>query len=154
RINLATAGQSDPMVARSRFQSAVERVRHLKWHIQMNTSLGVISGIKDLVEASPIPVVFDHFGGAQAALGVTQTGWADLVTLVRNGKAYVKVSAPYSVSVQPPDFADVAPLAQALVAANPDRILWGTDWPHTTSKSSPLRPPTDITPLNAFDDGR
>ena len=52
----------------------------------MNTNLVVIAGIKDLVESSPIPVVFDHFGGAQASLGVAQTGWADLVDLVRSGK--------------------------------------------------------------------
>jgi len=154
RINLATVGQNDPMVARRLFQSSVERVRHLKWHIQMNTNLTVIAGIKDLVEASPIPVVFDHFGGAQAALGVTQSGWADLLSLVRTGKAYVKLSGEYGISTQPPDYPDVAPFAQALVATNPDRVLWGTDWPHTNSKSSRARSATEITPFTSFDDGR
>jgi predicted TIM-barrel fold metal-dependent hydrolase len=154
RLNLATARQNDPMVARRRFQAAVERVRPLNWHIQMNTSLAVIRGIKDLVEASPVPVVFDHFGGAQAALGLDQPGWADLVALVRSGKAYVKVSGAYSLSLQAPDYPDVAPFARALVAANPDRILWGSDWPHTNSKASPARPPSEITPLNPIDDGR
>src|SRR5208282_1073018 len=102
-------------------------------------NLPVISGLKDLVAASPVPVVFDHFGGAQASLGVAQTGWSDLMDLVRAGKAYVKLSGEYGVSAQPPDFPEVAPLAKALVAANPERILWGTDWPHTNSKSSRAR---------------
>ena len=152
RLNLATVGQSDPLVARRLFQSAVDRVRHLKWHIQMYARLTVIAGIKDLIESSPIPVVFDHFGGAQASLGLTQPGWADLVDLVRSGKAYVKMSAAYRVSTLPPDYPDAAPLARALVAANPDRILWGTDWPHTNSTSS--GPATEITPLLPIDDGR
>ena len=154
RINLATVGQRDPILARKLFETSLERIHHLKWHIQMNTDLSVITGVKDLVQASTIPVVFDHFGGAQAALGPEQAGFGDLLALVRAGKAYVKLSGEYGISTQAPDYPDVAPLAQALVAANPDRILWGTDWPHTSSKSSPPRPPTEITPLTPFDDGR
>jgi len=152
RLNLATVGQTDPQVARRLFQSAVDRVRRLKWHIQIYADLPVISGIKDLVASSPVPVVFDHFGGARAALGLTQPGWTDLVDLVRSGKSYVKLSAAYRVSAEPPDYPDVAPFAKALVAANPDRILWGTDWPHTNSNSS--RPATEISPSLAIDDGR
>ena len=58
----------------------------------------MITAIKDLVAASPVPVVFDHFGGAQAALGVEQPGFADLVELVKSGKAYVKISGAYRAS--------------------------------------------------------
>jgi predicted TIM-barrel fold metal-dependent hydrolase len=152
RLNLATVGQNGPRVARSLFQSAVDRVLHLKWHIQIYADLPVIAGIKDLVESSPVPVVFDHFGGTRASIGLTQPGWTELVDLVRSGKSYVKLSAAYRVSTQPPDYPDVAPFAKALVAANPDRILWGTDWPHTNSTSS--RPATEVTPLFAIDDGR
>lgn len=154
RINLATVGQNDPIVARRLFETSLERVRHLKWHIQINTNLTVIKGITDLVDTSPIPAVFDHFGGAEAAFGTGQAGFSDLLALVRAGKAYVKISGEYGISTQAPDYPDVAPLAQALVAANPDRILWGTDWPHTNSKLSPPRPPAEITPFTPFDDGR
>ena len=152
RLNLATVGLSDPQIARRLFQSAADRVRRLKWHVQIYADLPVIAGIKDLVAASPVPVVFDHFGGARASFGLTQPGWTDLVGLVHSGKAYVKLSAAYRVSTQPPDYPDVAPFAKALVAANPDRILWGTDWPHTNSTSS--RPATEVTPLLAIDDAR
>ena len=152
RLNLATIGQNDPASARRSFQGAVERVRRLNWHIQMFTSLSVIVAIKDLVEAAPIPVVFDHFGGAQASLGVAQSGWADLIDLVRSGKAFVKLSAAYRMSTQAPDYPDVAPFARALVAANPDRILWGSDWPHPNSR--PTGSAMNITPLLAIDDGR
>src|SRR5258708_4838380 len=85
RLNLATGGVSDPAIGRPRFQAAVDRVKNRNWHIQMFTGLGMISGIKDLVAASPVPVVFDHFGGAVAKLGAEQPGFADMLELVRAG---------------------------------------------------------------------
>jgi predicted TIM-barrel fold metal-dependent hydrolase len=154
RLNLATGGTSDPAVGRQRFQAALERMKKRGWHIQMFTSLAIISGIKDLVLSSPIPIMFDHFGGAKAALGLEQPGFSDLVELVRSGKAYVKISGAYRASTQGPDFADVVPLAKALIAASRERIVWGTDWPHPNSVTPAGGKPTDVTPLFQIDDGR
>jgi predicted TIM-barrel fold metal-dependent hydrolase len=153
RLNLATGGVSDPAVGRPRFQAAVERVKNRGWHIQLFTSLAMISAIKDLVAASPVPVVFDHFGGAQAALGPEQPGFSDLLELVKSGKAHVKISGAYRASKLGPDYADAAPLARALIAANSDRIVWGTDWPHPDSVTPPGKKPSDVTPLFQIDDG-
>src|ERR1700674_964861 len=83
RLNLATGGVNDPAVGRPRFQAAVERVKARGWHVQLFTNLAMISAIRDLVDASPVPVVFDHFGGAQAALGPEQPGFADLLELAQ-----------------------------------------------------------------------
>jgi predicted TIM-barrel fold metal-dependent hydrolase len=152
RLNLATSGQNDPSAARKRFQAAVDRVKARRWHVQMYTNLAVISSIKEQVLASPVPVVFDHFGGAQAALGPTQPGFDDLLELLRSGHAYVKISGAYRASKQGPDYPDAAPLAKALIAANPDRVVWGTDWPHPNSASG--RPANEVTPLFQIDDGR
>lgn len=152
RLNLATAGGNDPLAGRKRFEAAVERAQKRKWYIQMYTSLAVISSIKDLVSASPVPAVFDHFGGARAELGTAQPGFADLLDLVRSGKAYVKISGAYRASRLAPDYPDAAPLARALIAANADRIVWGTDWPHPDSSSG--NPATQVTPLLQIDDGR
>jgi predicted TIM-barrel fold metal-dependent hydrolase len=154
RLNLATGGVNDPTVGRPRFQTAVERVKARNWHVQLFTSLAMISAIKDLVAASPVPVVFDHFGGAQAEPGVEQPGFSDLLQLVKSGKAYVKISGAYRASKLAPDYPDAAPLAQALIAANADRIIWGTDWPHPDSSTVPGRKPTDVAPLFQIDDGR
>jgi predicted TIM-barrel fold metal-dependent hydrolase len=154
RLNLATGGTSDPNVGRARFLAGVGRVKNRNWHIQLYTGLPMISALKDSFAASPVPVVFDHFGGAQAALGVDQPGFADLLELVKSGKAYVKISGAYRASKLGPDFADAAPLARALIAANPDRIVWGTDWPHPDSVTPAGKQPTDVTPLHQIDDGR
>jgi predicted TIM-barrel fold metal-dependent hydrolase len=153
RLNLETAGQTDPEIGRKRFQAAVERIKGRKWHIQIYARLTVIEGIKDLVASAPMPVVFDHFGGMQAALGAEQPGFASLMTLIRTGKAYVKISAPYRTSIEAPEYPDVAPLARALVASNPERILWGSDWPHP-GLPVPGRSNSEITPFFQIDDGR
>lgn len=154
RLNLATGGTSDPSVGRARFRSAVDRVKRRNWHVQMFTSLAIISAIKDLVAASPVPVVFDHFGGALGELGPEQPGFADLLELVRSGKAYVKISGAYRASKLAPDYPDAVPLARALIAANSERIISGTDWPHPNSTPTPGRKPTDLAPLYQIDDGR
>jgi predicted TIM-barrel fold metal-dependent hydrolase len=75
------------------------------------------------------------------------------MTLLRTGKAYVKISAPYRASTEAPDYPDVAPLAKALVAFNPQRILWGSDWPHPGTPV-PGRSLAEITPFFQIDDGQ
>jgi predicted TIM-barrel fold metal-dependent hydrolase len=142
RINLARSGVNDPNVGRARLQGAIARVKARGWHVQIYTNLALISSIKDLVAGSPLPVVFDHFGGAEASLGLEQPGWSDLVELVKTGKAYVKISGAYRLSKQSPDFPDAVPFARSLIAANADRIVWGTDWPHP------------LTPRLQIEDGR
>jgi predicted TIM-barrel fold metal-dependent hydrolase len=154
RLNLATGGVNDPNVGRPRFTAAVERMKARGWHVQLYTSLPMITAIKDLVLAAPVPVVFDHFGGAQAALGVEQPGFSDLVELVKSGKAYVKISGAYRSSKLEPDYKDCVPLAKALIEANADRIVWGTDWPHPDPVTPPGRQVTEVTPLFQIDDGR
>ncbi len=133
---------------------STEGTKNLNWHVQMFTNLAVISGIKDLVLDSAVPVVFDHFGGTNAALGLNQPGFSDLLELLRSGKAYVKISGAYRASTQGPDYADVTPFARAFIDANAERVIWGSDWPHPGTTPPPGHLPTDVTPLLQIDDGR
>lgn len=154
RINLATVGQDNAALARTRFQAAVERAESRHWHIQMYVGPAVIAAIKDLVLDSPVPVVFDHFGGIDAARGFQQPGFEDLVALVHSGKAYVKISGAYRASMLAPDYPDLKPFAQVLISANSDRVIWGTDWPHPNSNPPPGRTATELNPVYQIDDGR
>jgi predicted TIM-barrel fold metal-dependent hydrolase/predicted NBD/HSP70 family sugar kinase len=151
RVNLETSGVADPAQSRRNLAAAVTRVAALGWHVQVYTRLSVVEAVHDDVMQSDVPIVFDHFGGAQAAGGVGQPGFAALLALVRAGKAYVKVSGHYRSSTKAPAFDDVAPLARALIAANPDRIVWGTDWPHP-HHALPGKE-AEITPSFDIDDG-
>jgi predicted TIM-barrel fold metal-dependent hydrolase len=152
RVNLETAGETDPDLSRRNLLAAVERVAPLGWHVQVYTRLSVIAKLGEAVSGLPVPIVFDHFGGAQAALGVEQPGFAELLGLVADGHAYVKVSAAYRSSDQGPAYDDVAPLARALIAANPERIVWGTDWPHPHA-AAPGAAFDEIAPFYDIDDG-
>jgi len=154
RVNLATGGTNDPEEAKRRFNAAVARVKDRCWHVQIYTNASMIPLIKDTLATAPVTLVFDHFGGAQAAAGVDQPGFPELLELVKSGKAYVKISGAYRASKLAPEYTDVIPFAKALIAANPDRIIWGSDWPHPDSVTPPGKKTTDVTPLLQIDDGK
>ncbi len=154
RINLEQAGVFDPAVSAGRLIAAVRQIGGRPWHLQVYSRLAVIAPLQEQFAALPFPVVFDHFAGAQAALGPQQPGFAAVLDLVASGKAYVKISGAYRASDRAPDYPDVAPLARALIAANPDRLVWGSDWPHPDSAIVPGRAATDIAPAQPIDDGR
>ncbi|MGH6665649.1 MAG: amidohydrolase family protein [Pseudolabrys sp.] len=80
--------------------------------------------------ARDMPVIVDHYGMVDASRGVNEPNFQALLKLVGEGHAHVKVSAPYRVSKLYPDYADARALHHALVAVNPERLMWGTDFPH------------------------
>lgn len=151
RINLGTAEDTNLDHARRHFKSAIEQIQDRKWHVQIYAALPVIAGLAELILASPVPVVFDHFGGAKGALGVQQPGFDKLLEFVRSEKVYVKISGAYRASDKQPDYPDVVPLARALIKANPHRILWGSDWPHPDTGAG--RKPSEVSPSLRIDDG-
>lgn len=146
RLNLATAAPTDSTAARDRFSATVSRLKRLNWHLQIYVRSADVSNFKELILASPVPVVIDHVGGAEQSLGAAQPGYSDLVDVVRQGKAYVKITHRFLSQGDSPD------LAKPLIAANPDRVLWGTDWPHTDSDPHRGRKPTDLSPFQNIDD--
>jgi len=154
RLNFATSGVRDPAAARRLLVAAAARVAPLGWHVQTYTSLAVIEALAGELAALPLPLVVDHFGGARAEEGPSHSGFGTLLALLRAGRAYVKLSAPYRVSRRG-DHADVAPLARALIAANAENCLWGSDWPHPGGGEGKGAARRDgIEPFWSVDDGR
>jgi predicted TIM-barrel fold metal-dependent hydrolase len=153
RENVETAGVIDPAAAWSRIEATARRIEPLGWHLQIFTRLTVIEALEAKLATLPVPVVIDHFGRADAALGPEQSGFDALRRLIGSGKAYVKLSASYRISTLA-DHADAASLARALCAENPDRLVWGTDWPHPGGGGArdPLHR-NGIEPFQPIDDG-
>jgi predicted TIM-barrel fold metal-dependent hydrolase len=149
RVNLESYGESDPAIAGRHLQHAAERVARLGWHVQTYTNLAILATLHDTILKLPTTLVVDHFGRPKAALGTAQPGFAELLALLRSGKVYVKISAPYRISQQL-HYTDAAPIARAMIAANPDRVVWGTDWPHPGAAE---RNPAVIEPFRPEDDG-
>ena len=147
RLNLATAGVTDPSVATNAINAFAPRFVPLGWHIQINTGLPVVQAIAPTIAHLQVPVVFDHMANLEAEKGVNQPGFGAFVELVKSPNVYVKLSAPYNLSKRP-DWADVVPFAKALIAAAPNRMLWGTNWPHPGNARGDIR---EITPYQVVD---
>lgn len=150
RMNLATFGIRDPRQAAEAIHSFAPRFAPLGWHIQINTELPVIAGLAPMVGDVGVPIVFDHMGNLEAEKGLGQPGFAALIDLVKARNTYVKLSAPYNLSKQQ-DWSDVVPFAKALIAAGPDRMLWGTNWPHPGGARGDINA---ITPYQVVDNAK
>ena len=98
RVNLETGGVHDPAAAGRGLREAAARAAPLGWHVQTYTNMGVIAALREVMADLPVPLVIDHFGRAQARLGLLQPGFADLLALVKAGRAYVKLSAPHRLA--------------------------------------------------------
>ena len=102
----------------------------LGWHLQLWID------VKDLPDTIPtltslgLPVVIDHMGRTDARAGTSSPGFQSLLRLVGDGGCWVKLSGAHRLSMQAPDYPDVRLFHEALLRANPDRLIWGTDWPH------------------------
>lgn len=153
RLNFGGLGSSDPAAARQRFRDAVARVKALNWHIQLSVQPGTIEALREDLASAPVSFVIDHFGEPSAGKGLEQPGFKTVVNLVKSGKAYVKLSNADVLSARP-DLSDLAPFARALVSANPQRVLWGTAWPHPGSATVAGRKSTDLAPNRQVDDGK
>ena len=109
--------------------AVADRIAELGWHVQLLIDGRDLPGLAGRLRALPTDVVIDHMGHIPAA-ELEHPGNRTLLDLVRGRRCWVKLSGTYRISTRAPRYADAAPLARALIAAAPDRMVWGTDWPH------------------------
>lgn len=129
RVNLVfKAGRGFETAAR-----LAPRLREMGWHIQFLVDVSALPDLRARVAGLGVPVVFDHIGHVPAARGADDPGFRAMLSLLREGTAWVKISGAYRMTAPggTPPYADVAPFAAAAIEANPDRIVWASDWPHT-----------------------
>jgi predicted TIM-barrel fold metal-dependent hydrolase len=153
RINLETGKGRDLDAAARLFCDTVEQIEGRGWAIQLWTALPVIAGLAPRLMEQPNEIIIDHFGLAKVAGGVEQEGFSVLLSLMKARKVYVKLSGPYMIS-QRTDYSDITLIAKTLIEAAPDRVIWGSNWPHTSgSTRKPDAKPADIEPFREEDDG-
>jgi predicted TIM-barrel fold metal-dependent hydrolase len=110
-----------------------KRVAGLGWHLQFNVEGEQIVELADLLRRLPTPMVFDHLGNPPLPAGVDHPSHAIVRGLVDKRRAWVKLSGAYSNSkIGPPSYPEATKAAQAFVKAAPERLVWGSDWPHPT----------------------
>ena len=124
------------------------RIAPFGWHLQILIDVSEAPDRVRRLGDLPVPVVIDHLGHMPAARGCDHPGFQALLGLLRDGRAWVKLSAPYRLSIQEgPPYDDVRPLAEALLGAAPDRMVWGSDWPHPAISRPPPQPGRLLDPL-------
>jgi len=112
------------------FQRTVARVKEMGWHLILHLDATDLVEFDALFKKIPVPMVIDHMGRVRAADGLDQQPFKVLLEWMKNERFWVKVCGPERVSSMGPPFTDAVPFARKLIDAAPDRILWGTDWPH------------------------
>ncbi len=130
---------------RALFDRTVERIAPLGWHVRLHLKGDELLEHEELIRTCPVPVTIDHMAHMEIADGLDQAPMVLLLDLLRAGHVWVMISNYDRWSpAGPPDYADALPFIRALLDANPDRCIWGTDWPHIVYKGPDNR--TDILP--------
>ena len=135
RINVSPvkgyeAGFADKITGR--IKRLAERAKGIGWHLQFLSPGWLVQELMPVFKSLPVPFVIDHMGLFPAKEGIENPSFQELLSLLESGQCWVKLTAVYRVSTDMPEFKDATPFAQALIAKAPDRILWGSDYPHVS----------------------
>lgn len=119
-------------------EEMAQRVDPLGWHVQLQMDGRLLPEREVMLRRLPGTLVIDHNGTFRAPVGTDHPGFRSLLGLLERGRTWIKCSAPYMTSrADEPRYGDVAPIAKALIAAAPERIVWGSDWPHPLARPGP-----------------
>jgi 2-pyrone-4,6-dicarboxylate lactonase len=131
-VDLASAMGALPV---DELRQLAQRIASLQWHLELLMHVNEFPNLASDLGDLPVDLVFGHLGYVPTRHTTQDPGFQNLLSLVREGKAWVKLTGPYRISQQSsPPYADVQPFADALLRANPARLLWGSDWPHVMVK--------------------
>ena len=111
-------------------ERVADTIKALGWHVQLLIDGRSLPELAPRLRELPVPMIVDHMGHMPVAEGIDHPGFEALRRLMRDGACWVKLSGAYRLTDAQAPYPDVAPLARSLIAANPDRVVWGTDWPH------------------------
>ncbi len=136
RCNIVDIKQGKGQLPLDMLRALAAKIRPFGWHLEFLMHVDEFPDLDRLLDGFPVDVVFGHLGYMKPGLGPETPGFQSLLRLLRSGRAWVKLTGPYRISSGGMPYADMLPLAHALVAAAPERILWGTDWPHVTVKGA------------------
>jgi 2-pyrone-4,6-dicarboxylate lactonase len=130
RSNIVDLKEGKGQLPLERLRALAERVKPFGWHVEFLMHVDEFPQLDRQLADFPVDVVFGHLGYVPTHKALDTPGFEALLRLMRDGKAWVKLTAPYRLTLSPMPYADAAPLAQALLEAAPERLLWGSDWPH------------------------
>ncbi len=118
------------------YREILAKIAAFDWHIIVYFDAEDLVALAPFFRTIEVPVVIDHMGRVPVEQGTSSTAWELLHKLLTSEEKYwVKISCPERLSKTGPPYADVDVVANSLIETIPDRVLWGTDWPHPNMKS-------------------
>jgi 2-pyrone-4,6-dicarboxylate lactonase len=154
RLNLISAGGPRGTTVAELLTRVAQRIRPLGWHIQIYADLDVIAVNAGTLQALGVDIVLDHMAKIDAHVGVAHPQFGALRRLLDGGRLWVKLSGVYRVSPELHGDAATAALARALIAINPERMVFGTDWPHLANHSRTASTEPPVIDYHPIDYGR
>ena len=137
RVNIVDVKDRKPgTLPMAELTALAQRIAPMSWHMEFLMHCDEFPDIDRSFADFPVDIVLGHLGYMKTSLGVKHAGFQALLRLMQAGKAWVKFTGPYRISTQALPHADTNALAHALIAANAQRVLWGSDWPHVMVKSA------------------
>ena len=130
RLNLVVNNEHNPKVAIQRIME-IDSIIPQAWHIQLHVTINTLGILLEQLKGTNRVFVLDHMGLPNVTNGTQSHEWQSLLHLVETGNLFVKMSAPYLYSLSGPPYLDLDPFLKSLLRIRPDRILWGSNWPHT-----------------------
>ncbi len=132
-IRFSIGDPASRVVSPEMIEPLSKRIADLGWHIQFNMEGEQVVELADILRRLPTPLVFDHLGNPPLPAGIDHPSHAIIRGLIDKGRTWVKLSGAYSnTKIGPPDYPEATRIAQAFVKAAPERLVWGSDWPHPT----------------------
>ena len=146
RINVVDVAEGKGVIPMQSLAQLAGRVKRYGWHVEFLMHADEFPDLDRQFADFPVDIVLGHLGYMKADKGVDQPGYQAMLRLMRQGKCWVKLTGPYRISNAPLPHADTLPYARALLEAAPERVLWGTDWPHVMVKT-PMPNDADLADL-------
>ena len=139
RCNIVDVADQSAGLPIQMLKALAERIKSFGWHLELLMHVNEYPDLAKVFEHFPVDLVFGHFGYTHAKYGVSDKGFQGLLELMRNEQAWVKMTGPYRICDGNLPYTDMRPFNDAVIEANPKRLVWGSDWPHVmVKKEMPL----------------
>ncbi len=135
RCNIVDLAEAKGVLPIKQLTKLANQIAPLGWHLEFLMHINEFPNLSKLLSNFPVPIVLGHLGYLKTNLGIKDPGFQNLMSLMREERAWVKLTGPYRITTEERiPYSDTNPFAYALIAANSRQVVWGTDWPHVMVK--------------------
>ena len=134
RCNIVDVADQSAGLPIEHLKNLANRIKPFGWHLELLMHVNEYPNLAKVFENFPVDLVFGHFGYSHAKHGVNEKGFQGLLELMRHEQAWVKMTGPYRICDGNLPYTEMRPLNDAVIEANPQRLIWGSDWPHVMVK--------------------